>query len=55
MRLCLRLLVANVFQKKSFAANTFPVKAHCFVLDCIYRHALFLTYPTILPWILEDF
>ena len=36
------VLVADVFQKNHLQQNTFPVKAHCIVLDCIYRHALFL-------------
>ena len=42
-----------MFSKKSFVANIFPVKTYRFILDCIYRDDFFLTYPTILPWILE--
>lgn len=52
MCLCLWILAVDVFQK-SFVANIFPVKTYRFILDCIYRDDFFLTYPTILPWILE--
>ena len=54
MRLCLWILAVDVFQKKSFVANIFPVKKLIVLYWIIFIVMIFfLTYPTILPWILE--
>lgn len=42
MRLCLWLLVVDVFQENHLQQIHFAQKAHCFILDCVYRHAVFL-------------
>ena len=42
MRLCLWILAIDVFQKNYLQQIHFPQKAHCFVLDCIYRDDFFL-------------